>query len=147
MSTSAAIGMKMEDGSVQAVGLTSEGYPEYAGAVLCGCYKTAEQVEALLALGDLSQISGTPKFCNIFDAGEEQPTRARYTKRSTNSRGVANAFTSPNISISSTTASGASSIFTVTTPSGPTSKPLSAKRISKKGGTDRRKGPIPFCRI
>ena len=75
MSTSAAIGMKMEDGSVQAVGLTSEGYPEYAGAVLCGCYKTAEQVEALLALGDLSQISGTPKFCNIFDAGEEQPTR------------------------------------------------------------------------
>ncbi len=75
MSTSAAIGMKMADGSVQAVWLTSEAYPDYAGAVLCYCYKTTERVEALLALGDLNQISGRLDFCNIFPEGNEQPIR------------------------------------------------------------------------
>ena len=75
MSTSAAIGMKMADGSVQAVGLNTEGYPGYAGDVLCGCYKTTEQVEALLALGDLSDLSGTPEYCNVSDVGDAQPTR------------------------------------------------------------------------
>ena len=61
MSTNAAIGMKQPDGSVRAVRLNWDGYVGYAGAILGGWYKTAEQVEALLALGELSEIKETPE--------------------------------------------------------------------------------------
>ena len=73
MSTNAAIGMKQPDGSVQAVRLNWDGYVGYAGAILGGWYKTAEQVEALLALGELSEIKETPETCTAYhrDMGEE----------------------------------------------------------------------------
>lgn len=72
MSTSAAIGMKQADGSVKAVRLNFDGYTGYAGAILGGWYKTAEQVEALLALGELSEIKETPETCTAYhrDRGE-----------------------------------------------------------------------------
>ncbi len=66
MSTSAAIGMKMTDGSVKAVRLHWDGYVGHAGAILGGWYKTAEQVEALLALGELSVINETPETCIAY---------------------------------------------------------------------------------
>ena len=79
MSTNAAIGMKMEDGSVRAVRLNWDGYVGYAGAILGSWYKTAEQVEALLALGELSEIKETPEACVAYhrDMGEEY--RAPFT--------------------------------------------------------------------
>ena len=43
MSTNAAIGMKMADGSVRAVRLNWDGYVGHAGAILGGWYTTAEQ--------------------------------------------------------------------------------------------------------
>ena len=72
MSTNAAIGIKLADGSVQAVRLNWDGYVGYAGAILGGWYKTAEQVEALLALGELSEIKETPETCVAYhrDMGE-----------------------------------------------------------------------------
>ena len=66
MSTNAAIGMKMADGSVRAVRLNWDGYVGHAGAVLGGWYKTAEQVEALLALGELSEINETTETCIAY---------------------------------------------------------------------------------
>ena len=79
MSTNAAIGMKMADGSVRAVRLNWDGYVGYAGAILGGWYNTAEQVEALLALGELSEIKETPETCVAYhrDMGEEY--RAPFT--------------------------------------------------------------------
>ena len=72
MSTSAAIGMKQADGSVQAIRLHWDGYVGYAGAILGGWYKTAEKVEALLTLGELSEINETPETCVAYhrDMGE-----------------------------------------------------------------------------
>ena len=66
MSTNAAIGMKTADGSVRAVRLNYDGYVGHAGAILGGWYTTAEQVEALLALGELSEINETPETCVAY---------------------------------------------------------------------------------
>ena len=79
MSTSAAIGMKLADGSVKAIRVNWDGYPGYTGAVIGGWYKTAERVEALLALGELSEIKETPETCVAYhrDMGEEY--RASFT--------------------------------------------------------------------
>ena len=66
MSTNAAIGLKMADGSVRAVRLNYDGYVAHAGAILGGWYTTAEQVEALLALGELSEINETPETCVAY---------------------------------------------------------------------------------
>ena len=73
MSTNAAIGIKLADGSVRAVRLNWDGYVGYAGAILGGWYKTAKKVEALLTLGELSEIKETPETCVAYhrDMGEE----------------------------------------------------------------------------
>jgi hypothetical protein len=79
--TSAGIGMKMPDGSIQAVRLNCDGYPGHAGVVLAGWYKTADRVKALLDLGELSFLgerfdSSDPGKGNLTiaygrDGGEE----------------------------------------------------------------------------
>ena len=79
MSTSAAIGMKLADGSVKAVRLHWDGYPGHAGAILGGWYKTAEQVEALLALGELSEINETPETCVAYHRDRQEPFKAPAT--------------------------------------------------------------------
>ena len=56
MSTRAMIAMKMSDGGVRAVYCHHDGYPAGVGAILGGWYKTSEQVEYLLTLGDLSVL-------------------------------------------------------------------------------------------
>ena len=75
MSTNAAIGMKMADGSVRAVRLNWDGYVGYAGAILGGWYKTADQVEALLALGELSEINETPETCVAYHRDMQEKFR------------------------------------------------------------------------
>ena len=79
MATRAGIGIKQADGSVKAIYLHWDGYPGHAGAILGGWYKTAEQVEALLALGELSEIKETLETCVAYhrDMGEEY--RAPFT--------------------------------------------------------------------
>ena len=79
MSTNAAIGMKMADGSVRAVRLNWDGYVGYAGAILGGWYKTAEQVEVLLALGELSGIKETPETCTAYHRDMGEDFRAPFT--------------------------------------------------------------------
>ena len=63
MSTSAAIGVRQPDGTVRAIRLNWDGYVAHAGAILGGWYKTAEEVNALIALGDLSEINETVETC------------------------------------------------------------------------------------
>ena len=75
MSTNAAIGMKMVDGSVRAVRLNWDGYVGHAGAILGGWYKTADQVEALLALGELSEINETPETCVAYHRDMQEKFR------------------------------------------------------------------------
>jgi len=56
MSTRAAIAMRLPDNTIHAIYCHFDGYPDWTGAILCGWYKTAERVKALLALGALSQL-------------------------------------------------------------------------------------------
>ena len=49
--------MKMEDGSVRAIRCNYDGYVVGAGVILGGWYTDAAKVEALLALGELSQLA------------------------------------------------------------------------------------------
>ena len=76
MSTNAAIGMKQPDGSIRAVRLNWDGYVGYAGAILGGWYKTAEQVEALLALGELRELNETPETCVAYHRDRHEPYKA-----------------------------------------------------------------------
>ena len=80
MATRAGIGIKQADGSVKAIYLHWDGYPGHAGAILGGWYKTPEQVEALLALGDLSEIDETLETCVAFhrDRGEALNTATTF---------------------------------------------------------------------
>ena len=73
MSTSAAIGIKLPDGSVKAIRLNWDGYVAHAGTMLGGWYKTAEAADALIALGDLSEINETVESCVAYhrDRGEQ----------------------------------------------------------------------------
>ena len=73
MSTSAAIGIKLPNGTVRAIRLHWDGYVAHAGAILGGRYKTAEAVNALLALGDLCEINETLGSCGAYrrDRGEQ----------------------------------------------------------------------------
>lgn len=54
--TSATIGIKDTDGKVRAIRLNADGYPAHAGVILVLHYSAAELVEALLKLGELSQL-------------------------------------------------------------------------------------------
>ncbi len=56
MSTSAKIGMVLTDGRIKAISLHWDGGPSKAGATLEKSYKSQENVEALLSLGNLFQL-------------------------------------------------------------------------------------------
>ena len=59
MSTSAKIGMVLPNGHIKAISLSWAGRPSKAGATLEESYKSQENVEALLALGDLFQLGAS----------------------------------------------------------------------------------------
>ena len=73
MSTPAAIGIRQPDGTVRAIRLNWDGYVAHAGAILGGWYKTAEAVNDLIALGDLSEINESVETCVAYhrDNGEQ----------------------------------------------------------------------------
>ena len=61
MSTYAVIAIKRPNGTVNLARLLQDGDPENAGTILCSAYKTTEQVEALLALGERLDLDTTPQ--------------------------------------------------------------------------------------
>lgn len=60
MGTNSSIGIKRADGSETRIYCHYDGYIEHNGVVLQLAYNTAEKVEALLALGDLSSLGYYP---------------------------------------------------------------------------------------
>lgn len=78
MGTPCAIGMKQTDGCVRAIRCNYDGYVGYAGAILGGWYTEPSKIEALLALGDLSELDCELDTCVAYhrDRGEQlRPTR------------------------------------------------------------------------
>ena len=79
MSTKSSIGIKRIDGSETRIYCHWDGYVEHNGVVLQLAYNTAEKVEALLALGDISTLGYYPDRvpadggCKAYhrDEGEE----------------------------------------------------------------------------
>lgn len=69
MSTRAVIAIKQPNGTINLARLQRDGYPGHAGAILAGWYKTAEQVEALLALGEIRELGTTPETSEAYDGG------------------------------------------------------------------------------
>lgn len=69
MSTRAVIAMKQQNGTIRTIRLQRDGYPGHAGAILGGWYKTAEEVEALLALGEILDLDTTPETSTALDDG------------------------------------------------------------------------------
>ena len=80
MGTPCAIGKKMEDGSVHAIRCNYDGYVAGAGVILGGWYTDAAKVEALLALGELSQLAEELSDCVAYlrDRGEVMRTARNY---------------------------------------------------------------------
>lgn len=68
MSTRARIGMQHPDGMIRSIYVHSDGYPEHHGPLLLEHYTTAEQVTALLDLGDLSVLAEEIGDVQDFDA-------------------------------------------------------------------------------
>lgn len=75
METPCAIGMKMEDGSVRAIRCNYDGYVAGAGVILGGWYTDAAKVEALLALGELSQLAEELADCVAYHRDRYKPMR------------------------------------------------------------------------
>lgn len=75
MGTPCAIGMKMADGSVHAIRCNYDGYVAGAGAILGGWYTDAAKVEALLVLGELSQLAEEPASCVAYYRDRREPMR------------------------------------------------------------------------
>jgi len=69
MSTRAIIAIKQPNGTIRTINLQRDGYPGHAGAILAGWYKTAEQVEALLALGEILDLDTTPEKSTALEGG------------------------------------------------------------------------------
>ena len=75
MGTPCAIGMKMANGSVRAIRCNYDGYIAGAGVILAGWYPDAAKVEALLALGELSQLAEEPASCVAYHRDRYEPMR------------------------------------------------------------------------
>lgn len=75
MGTPCAIGMKLADGSVRAIRCNYDGYVAGAGVILAGWYTDPAKIEALLALGDLSQLAEEPDACIAYHRDRHEPMR------------------------------------------------------------------------
>lgn len=85
MSTRSTIGIRHEDGSVTKIYCHWDGYIEWNGAILQKYYNTAEKVEKLLALGNLSSLGpeigpDDPKAWDINTESDDRLCRT-YTSR------------------------------------------------------------------
>jgi len=79
MATRSAIAIKTSTG-VRAIYCHWDGYLEAAGVTLQESYTTAEQINELMELGDLSTLADTPFGCEAYHRDRSEPfeqTRAR----------------------------------------------------------------------
>jgi len=67
--------MKMADGSVRAIRCNYDGYIAGAGAILGGWFADAAKVEALLALGNLSELAPELATCVACHRDRHEPMR------------------------------------------------------------------------
>ena len=93
MSTNALIGKKNDDGTVDAIYLHYDGYPEQAGATLKAHYSSDADAGALVALGDCSTLGETVQ-CSQFYARDlaEPPHKMRAQHLADGSAFLAAAF-------------------------------------------------------
>ena len=54
MSTRSRVGLELADGSILSIYSHYDGYPEWAGRILCTHYNNREKVETLIDSGDVS---------------------------------------------------------------------------------------------
>ena len=73
MGTPCTIGMKQADGSIRAIRRNYDGYVASAGVILVGWYTEAVKVEALLALGELSQLAEELADCVADHRDRHEP--------------------------------------------------------------------------
>ena len=85
MSTRAAIGMRLEDGTIKVVYCHNDGYPGWTGAILGGWYTDPQKVKALIELGALSilgeKLEPAPRAPHTFSAPQPDVTIAYHRDR------------------------------------------------------------------
>ena len=67
MATRSNIGKLNSDNTVSYIYCHWDGYPSHNGTILQEHYNTPEQVDALLALGDMSSLEATIEGCKPYD--------------------------------------------------------------------------------
>ena len=80
MATRSFIGKLNKDDSITGIFCYWDGYPEHAGRILIDNYLTEQQVDQLLALGDLSSIAPTLAECESYSSRGEQGVEAKLYK-------------------------------------------------------------------
>lgn len=79
MGTRSFIGKLNKDDTITGVYCHFDGYPGYVGRILIDSYLTEQQVDKLIALGDMSCLSHTPEECDSYaKRGEEQTEAITY---------------------------------------------------------------------
>jgi hypothetical protein len=74
MATRSRITIEKENGSVNSIYCHFDGYPEYVGKTLQNDYTDRSKVEALIALGDISELRSTIETTVAYhrDRGEDK---------------------------------------------------------------------------
>lgn len=72
MSTRAIIGKQIDNDSYFSVYLHREGYVEYSGLLLQKYYATPEQVDQLIALGDMSSLGISVNDCLFYNRDSKE---------------------------------------------------------------------------
>ena len=80
MATRSFIGKLNKDDSITGIFCYWDGYPEHAGRILIDNYLTEQQVDQLLALGDLSSIDPALDKCESYSSRGEKGVEAKSYK-------------------------------------------------------------------
>ena len=80
MATRSFIGKLNKDNSITGIYCHWDGYPEHAGRILIDNYLTEQQVDQLLALGDLSCIDPALDKCESYASRGEKGVEAKSYK-------------------------------------------------------------------
>ena len=80
MATRSTIGIRREDGSVTKIYCHWDGYIEHNGAILQKYYNTADKIEPLLALGNLSCLGPKPEADDTWESRDFERCKP-YTLR------------------------------------------------------------------
>lgn len=80
MATRSTIGIRHEDGSVTKIYCHWDGYIEHNGGILQKYYNTAEKIEPLLALGNLSVLGPKPEADDTWESRDYERCKP-YTLR------------------------------------------------------------------